>query len=196
MSSGRLTRITLAQAAVVSALALGSSPLEAAPNADGQPTRQSQMEQQGQQGQQGQGITTSAPSRETAHASQGPLTHPEDAAVRIPVEAYLRGHETGDAESFRRAFAKDARLWWVRDGQVATRTADEYITAVSGRRATDHRHRRRLVKLEISGETAVATIEMDYPGVRLTDQLTLQKQGDEWKITVKSFSSEPRPAVS
>jgi hypothetical protein len=148
------------------------------------------------QGQSPQGIAASSPSTPVREASaQGPLAHAEDPEVRAPVDAYLRGHETGDAAQFRRAFAKDARLWWVRDGQVATRTAEEYIASVSGRRRADPDHRRRLVSLQVAGDFAVATIEIDYPGVRLTDQLTLQKLGDEWRIVVKSFSSEPRTAA-
>jgi hypothetical protein len=67
---------------------------------------------------------------------------------------------------------------------------------VSGRRTAEPEHRRRLVHLEITGETATATIAIEYPTVRLTDQLTLQRVGDEWRITTKTFSSEPRPTVS
>jgi hypothetical protein len=190
MSSGRLPRIELTQAIMAVAVALITvSPAGLWAHAGDHGVQQA--------GQAQQGITTaqpSVPAREIA--VQGPLTHPEEAAIRIPVDAYLRGHETGDVSYFRRAFAKDARLWWVRDGQVATRTTEEYIAAVSGRRSAEPGHRRRLVHLEITGETAIATISIEYPTVRLTDQLTLQRVGDEWRITTKTFSSEPRPTVS
>jgi hypothetical protein len=190
MSSGRLPRIVLAQAIMavaVGLMAMSPARLWADPADPGVQ----------QAGQAPQGITVVQPAVPMREAAlQGPLTHPEEAAIRIPVDAYLRGHETGDVSYFRRAFAKDARLWWVRDGQVATRTTDEYIAAMGGRRSNEPGHRRRLVNLEIVGETATATIAIEYPDVRLTDQLTLQRVGDEWRITAKTFTSEPRPTVT
>lgn len=129
-------------------------------------------------------------------ANQGPRVHPEDASVRIPLEAYLRGHATGDSTAFRRAFWKDARLWWTRDGMVATRTTDEYIASESGEWRRDALHRRRIVRVEISGETAIATVEVDYPSVRFTDHITLLKVGEEWRIISKAFISEPLATVT
>lgn len=169
MTNGRVTLIALA-------LALNAGVLEA-----GSPPQQ--------------GITSRAPApvREVADSPGG---HPEDAAVRIPLDAYLRGHETGDAALLRRAFAPDARLWWARDGQVATRTTEEYIAAVSGRRAAGDEGRRRLVSVEIGDGFAVATFEISYPGARLTDQLTLARIGEEWRITSKSFRSAPHPTAT
>jgi hypothetical protein len=110
MSSGRLPRIELTQAIMVVAVGLiAVSPTGLRAHVVHHGAHQA--------GQAQQGITTVQPSVPAREASvQGPLTHPDEAAIRIPVDAYLRGHETGDVTSFRRAFAKDARLWWVRDG--------------------------------------------------------------------------------
>jgi len=117
----------------------------------------------------------------------------DSAAVRVPLEAYLRGHATGDSAAFRRAFWKEARLWYVANGQLATRTADEYIGGASGRPAADEsRRKRRIVSVEIAGNAAIATIELDYPAVRFVDYMTLLKVGDEWRIINKSFFAERR----
>jgi hypothetical protein len=117
----------------------------------------------------------------------------DSAAVRVPLEAYLRGHATGDSTAFRRAFWKEARLWSVANGQLATRTADEYIAAASGRPAADEAQRkRRIVRVEIAGNAAIATIELDYPAVRFVDYMTLLKVGDQWRIINKSFYADRR----
>lgn len=117
----------------------------------------------------------------------------EEAAVRVPLEAYLRGHATGDSAAFRRAFWPQARLWSVRDGQLATRTADEYIGGASGRPAADEaRRRRRIVSVQVAGTAAIAVIELDYPAVHFVDYMTLLKVGDEWRIINKSFHATPR----
>lgn len=129
-------------------------------------------------------------------SAQGPRVHPEDANVRVPLEAYIRGHATGDSTAFRRAFWKDARLWWMRDGMVATRTTDEYIASESGERRRDPLHQRRIVRIEVSGETAIATVEVVYPSVRFTDHITLLKVGDEWRIINKAFIAEPLTTVT
>lgn len=134
--------------------------------------------------------------RPTEVSAQGPRVHPEDANVRVPLDAYIRGHATGDSTAFRRAFWKDARLWWMRDGMVATRTADEYIASESGERRRDAQHQRRIVRIEVSGETAIATVEVVYPSVRFTDHITLLKVGDEWRIITKAFSAEPLTTVT
>jgi hypothetical protein len=117
----------------------------------------------------------------------------DEAAARVPLEAYLRGHATGDSTAFRRAFWKDAKLWSVRDGQLASRTADEYIGAASGRPAADEAQRtRRIVSVHITGNAAIAVIELDYPATHFIDYMTLLRVGDEWRIINKSFFAAPR----
>jgi hypothetical protein len=122
-----------------------------------------------------------------------PAQAADDAAARVPLEAYLRGHATGDSAAFRRAFWKDAKLWFVRDGQLASRTADEYIGAASGRPAADEAQRkRRIVSVHITGNAAVAVVELDYPTTHFMDYMTLLRVGDEWRIINKSFFAAPR----
>ncbi len=129
-------------------------------------------------------------------ARRGPAVHPEDAAVRIPLEAYIRGMESGDEADLRRAFFKDARLWWSRDGLVATRSTDEFITAMSGRGEGEDGPRRRITIVEVNGDVATATIEVQYSTARFVDYLTLLKVGDEWRISNKAYVLEGRTTIS
>ena len=119
----------------------------------------------------------------------------EEAAVRVPLEAYLKGHATGDSSAFRRAFWKDAKLWFVRDGKLSSRTSDEYIAGASGKPAADEaKRKRRIVSVNIAGNAAIATIELDYPATHFIDYMTLLKVNDEWRIINKSFYANPRSA--
>jgi hypothetical protein len=128
-----------------------------------------------------------------AQAPRTPGSSAEEAAVRIPLDAYLKGHATGDSAAFRRAFWKDAKLWFVRDGKLASRTSDEYIAGATGRPADDEaRRKRRIVSTHIAGNAAMAIIELDYPTIHFMDYMTLLKVGNEWRIINKSFYGEPR----
>jgi Putative lumazine-binding len=138
-------------------------------------------------------VLSSLPVR--AQNADGRVSSQEEAAVRIPLESYLRGHATGDSTAFRRAFWKEAKLYWVRDGQLASRTADEYIGGGSGRPAADESQRkRRIVSVHVTGTAAIAVIELDYPATHFVDYMTLLKIGDEWRIINKSFYALPRRA--
>lgn len=134
-----------------------------------------------------------APALAPAQSGAGTAPAAEEAAARVPLEAYLRGHATGDSAAFRRAFWKEAKLYWVRDGQLASRTSDEYIAGASGRPPADEAQRkRRIVSVHITGNAAIAVIELDYPATHFIDYMTLLKIGDEWRIINKSFFAAPR----
>ena len=51
----------------------------------------------------------------------------EKAAVRVPLENYIKGHATGDGEYMRKAFHTEGNLIFVRDGKVTNRSFAEYI---------------------------------------------------------------------
>lgn len=129
-------------------------------------------------------------------ARRGPAVHPEDAAVRVPLDAYIRGVESGEEAELRRAFLKDARLWWSRDGHVATRSTEEFIAALRGKGEGEDGPRRRITVVEVSGDVATATIEVEYETARFVDYLTLLKVGDEWRISNKAYVLEGRTTIS
>lgn len=116
-----------------------------------------------------------------------------DAAVRAPLEAYLRGHATGSADEFRPAFHPDAQLWGMRNGALIRMTAEEYIGRASGAPAADEAQRRRWIEaIDVTGDTAVAKIILDYPAVRFTDYMALSRIDGRWVIVNKMFQAEPK----
>jgi hypothetical protein len=117
--------------------------------------------------------------------------NPEEAAARVPLENYIKGHATGQGEYMRKAFHPDARLQWFRDGKYQTRSIDEYIAGFKGEPASDEAQRkRRIESLDIKGNAGMAKIVLDCPNIKFTDYMSLLKIGDEWKIVNKIFTAE------
>lgn len=115
-------------------------------------------------------------------------------AVRVPLELYLQGQAEGDGAYMRQAFHPDATVSWMRDGAVAQRTAQEFAALFTRGPADDEADRhRRIVSVDVTGDVATARLELDYPGVFITDYMTLVRLGDEWKIIHKAYTrSAPR----
>ncbi|MEM1056609.1 MAG: nuclear transport factor 2 family protein [Bacteroidota bacterium] len=113
-------------------------------------------------------------------------------AVMVPLDLYMQGHATGNGDLMRQAFHPDAELFWMNDGALAQRPSPEFADLFNGTPAGDEADRhRRVVTVDISGDVAVAKIELDYPRVFITDYMTLIRIGDEWKIINKAFTREP-----
>ncbi len=118
---------------------------------------------------------------------------PEKDAVKVPLENYIKGHETGDGEYMKKAFHTEGNLIFVRDGKYATRSFAEYIAGMSGKPAADEAKRKRMIEsIDIAGNAAIARIVLDYPNVKFVDYMTLLKIDGEWKIVNKSFFAEPK----
>ncbi|MGD9631199.1 MAG: nuclear transport factor 2 family protein [Pyrinomonadaceae bacterium] len=117
----------------------------------------------------------------------------EKTAVRVPLENYIKGHETGDGEYMRKAFYTEGNLIFVRDGKYTTRSFAEYIKGFTGKPAADEKDRKRSIEsIDVNGNAAIAKVILDYPAVRFVDYFTLLKIDGEWKIVNKSFYAEPK----
>jgi hypothetical protein len=118
-----------------------------------------------------------------------------EAAVRKPLEAYLRGHETGDGRHFREAFWPEGHLVFVRDGKLTTLSAEAFAARASGKPG-DTKVRRSIERVEVAGNTAIATVLLDGPTHRITDYMTLLAVNGEWRIIHKSFHAEPKAGAA
>jgi hypothetical protein len=117
----------------------------------------------------------------------------EKAAVRVPLENYIKGHETGDGEYMKKAFHTEGNMIFVRDGKYMTRSFVDYIKGFTGKPAADEKDRKRTIEsIDVVGNAAVAKVILDYPTVKFTDYFTLLKIDGEWKIVNKSFHAEPK----
>ena len=122
-----------------------------------------------------------------------PAQTDEKAAVRVPLENYIKGHETGDGEYMKKAFHTEGNMIFVRDGKYMTRSFAEYIKGFTGKPAADEKDRKRSIEaIDVVGNAAVAKVILDYPTVKFTDYFTLLKIDGEWKIINKSFNAEQK----
>ncbi len=120
----------------------------------------------------------------------------EKAAVRLPLELYLKAQATGDGEYIRKAFHTDGNMIFIRDGKYTSRTFAEFIAGFTGKPAADEDKRRRSIEsIDIAGNAATGKIILDYPTVKFVDFMTLLKIDGEWKIVSKVFYAEPKKPV-
>jgi hypothetical protein len=115
----------------------------------------------------------------------------DEAAVREALEHYLQGHATGAGDHFRQAMHTGGTMYWVKDGTLATRPFPDYIAGAPGKPAEDESRRKRRIELvDITGDAAFGKIVLDYPGVTLTDYMTLLKVDGKWQIVAKAFTRQ------
>ena len=114
----------------------------------------------------------------------------EDQAVRKTIEDhYFKAQSTGNGDALKGTFIEEGRMMWVQDGQLRMRTSTEYISGFRGQPPADEPQRkRRVVMTDVTGDVAIAKVELDFPDALLTDYFTLLKMGNEWKIVHKSFN--------
>jgi hypothetical protein len=120
---------------------------------------------------------------------------PEEAAVRKPLEAYLRGHVTGDGAHFREAFWPEGHLVFIKDGKLTTLSAEAFAARASGKPG-DPKVRRSIEHVEVAGNAATATVLLDGPTHRITDYMTLLKVDATWRIIHKSFHTQPKAGAA
>lgn len=112
---------------------------------------------------------------------------------RIVDEHYFAAHRTGDGAPLRGVFIDEGRMMWVQDGQLRVRASGEYINGFAGKPAPDERQRkRRVVFTDVTGDVAIAKVELDYPDALLTDYFSLLRLDGKWKIVHKTFHRQPR----
>jgi hypothetical protein len=117
----------------------------------------------------------------------------EEAAARVPLENYLKGHATGDSDYMRKAFHPEAKVFSFRDGKLNQLTSAEFAALFTGKPAADEAQRRRWIEsVKITGAAGAAVIVLDYPTVKFTDYMSLLKIDGEWKIINKAFDAAPK----
>jgi len=119
--------------------------------------------------------------------------HPEEAAVRLPLELYMRGHAEDSAEHMLAAFMPTARLESVREGPLTSWDLDFYCQRFKNTPAADEATRRRTIdSLDIVGTAAMAKVTLHHGAVTFTDYFVLLKTEQGWKIANKAFHAQPQ----
>ena len=108
--------------------------------------------------------------------------------VLTTLDAYARGHATGDPDHFRRAFLPSAHIEGLRDGAFSSWALDEYCQLFDGAPAVDEAIRSRtLDHVHVSGSVATATMTLRHGPTTFTDMFVLLQVEDGWRIANKVY---------
>lgn len=111
-----------------------------------------------------------------------------DDDVRAPLEAYIRGHATGDPSHFLDAFLPTAHIEGLRDGVFVSWTLEEYMALFPGHPAADEAERsRRIDQITVAGTIASATMTLWHGANTFTDMFLLVRTEAGWRIANKVY---------
>jgi hypothetical protein len=125
------------------------------------------------------------------------LNAARDASEREAVEKPLKMYFSGDPEQLKQAFHPGATMFFARNDSLIAVPIPDYIARVAESRAKGSpppQRTERIAQVDITGTSAVARLELEYPNQKITDYMSLVKYRGEWKIVNKIFSREMVPA--
>ena len=126
------------------------------------------------------------------------LNDPDERAIRRHIEQYyFDGVRRSDTAVARRAFHPVLTMYSVRDGTLAQRRLDEWLTAIAERAPHPPKPDdvpRRILSVDVTGNAAMAKLELGYPDATVTDYMSLLKLNGEWVIVGKIFDRQPKTA--
>jgi protease I len=119
----------------------------------------------------------------------------DEAAIRQTVQYYFDGGTSRDSVALRKAFHPDARMLFARDGRLVVVPIEEFIARVAGERLKPGEvdsTRKRVTSVDVTGDAAIARIELKRPEGLIVDYMSLLKVEGRWQIVNKIFSRETR----
>jgi Putative lumazine-binding len=119
--------------------------------------------------------------------------HAEIAAARKPLEQYIKGHQTRDANDMRAAFLPTAHVEGMREEGFLSWDMETYLGLFDGVPAADEAQRVRTIdSVDVYESVAMGRITLLHGTVKFTDMFVLLKDSTgEWKIANKAYHAEP-----
>ncbi len=113
------------------------------------------------------------------------------AAVTETVRAYYDGMMTGDEAKLGRAFHPRACIVGNEQGELYWATLDEFVADCKKAVAQAGSHEWRIDGLSFEGDTALVRLGGQYAGVWYSDDLSMLRIDDAWRIVHKTFYPHP-----
>jgi hypothetical protein len=113
------------------------------------------------------------------------------AAVIEVVRAYYDGMIEGDAAKVGRAFHPRASIVGNEGGGLSWATLEEFVTECEGAVSHAWPYEWRIERLSFEGDTALVTLGGQFAGVWYSDDLSLVRTDDAWRIVHKTFYPYP-----
>jgi len=106
-------------------------------------------------------------------------------AIEGALNDYLYGSRDGEPDRLARAFHATAEIEGVRDGELVSWTAPDYVGGMTPGRVRDFTP--RILAVDFTGTAAQAKVEADYGTWKFVDYMQLLKIDGEWKIMNKVY---------
>lgn len=119
----------------------------------------------------------------------------DEAAVRATIQHYFDG-----GMEVRKAFHPSARMTFVSDTGFTLVPIETYLQRVEegARKNPENRGwpEKKIGNIDITGDAAVARLELGRPGSSVTDYMTLLRIDGNWLIVNKTFTRKAAAAQS
>jgi putative lumazine-binding protein len=113
------------------------------------------------------------------------------AAVTETVRAYYDGSMEGDETKLSRAFHPRACIVGNEHGELVWATLDQYVAECKQAVAEAGRYEWRIDGLSFEGDTALVRVGSQYAGVWYSDDLSMLRIDDAWRIVHKTYYAHP-----
>lgn len=128
-------------------------------------------------------------------ASHKPAVSPDEEAVRRAVQHYFDGGRAADSAEMGKAFESAvAHMLFIRDSALVDVPIPEFLARTAARRTPDFKpdqYERKVVMVDIAGNSAVARLETRTADQLVVDYMSLLKIRGNWKIVTKIFDRLP-----
>lgn len=109
-------------------------------------------------------------------------------AIRHALNLYLEACAKGNSGIMKPAFHPDARMCWVKEGQLQTVPIQTLYDIIDSQPASPHPQQQSVTSIVIEQDIAQARIETDMEdGPRYSDMFTLAKTSHGWEIISKTY---------
>jgi len=112
-------------------------------------------------------------------------------AVTEVVRAYYDGSMEGDAAKLGRAFHPRVSIVGNEGGELHWATLEEYTAECEGAVSHAGPYEWRIERLSFQGDTGLVRLGSQYAGVWYSDDLSLVKIDDAWRIVHKTYYPHP-----
>ena len=113
------------------------------------------------------------------------------AAVAETVRTYYDGMMAGDEAKLGRAFHPRACIVGNEHGALSWSTVDEFVAECKNAVAQAGPHEWRIEVLSFVGDTALVRLGGQFAGVWYSDDLSMLRIDDAWRIVHKTFYPNP-----
>ena len=117
----------------------------------------------------------------------------EEDQIKKVIEDYFYGTYSGDEKTIRQAFHSDVKILGIIKGNLFNWSLSDFLARVTEKptaKEKDEKLDKKIIMIDITGNSAMVKAEVFAGGLNFTDYITLLKVDGKWSIRFKSFYAE------